>query len=179
MKKIPRLAGLALLLPLVCLPLASCGYALAGRGTFLPAHIRTIGVPAFVNHTPVFDIDRRITEKVRSELIGRGRYTVNPDATGDGILRGEISSIRLDPSAWNAQRLAIRHAVVLTAKVEFIDSKDGKVIWSNPALTFREEYPVTGTTTDPAAFFGQDVNAMDRISSEFARTLVSAILEAF
>ena len=179
MQKISRLGALLVLLPLVCLPVAGCGYALAGRGTFLPAHIRTIGVPAFVNHTSVFDVDRRITEKVRSELIGRGRYTVNPDATGDGILRGEITSIRLDPSAFNAQRQAIRYALVLTAKVEFIDSKDSKVIWSNPALTFREEYPVTGTAADPAAFFGQDVNALDRMASEFARTLVSAILEAF
>ena len=28
-------------------------------------------------------------------------------------------------------------------------------------------------------FFGQDQNALDRMSTEFARTIVSAILEAF
>jgi hypothetical protein len=32
---------------------------------------------------------------------------------------------------------------------------------------------------DPAAFFGQDRNAFERISTDFARTIVSAILEAF
>ena len=32
---------------------------------------------------------------------------------------------------------------------------------------------------DPAAFFAQDLNALDRLTTEFARTLVSAILEAF
>ena len=32
---------------------------------------------------------------------------------------------------------------------------------------------------DPAQFFGQDQNALDRMSTEFARTIVSAILEAF
>jgi hypothetical protein len=132
-----------------------------------------------VNHTPVFDIERRITERVRTELIGRGKYTVNPDATGDGILSGEISSISIAPSAFNAQRQAIRYALVLTAKVEFKDSKDNKVIWSNPALQFREEYEISGTVTDANAFFGQDVNALDRLATEFARTLVSAILEAF
>ena len=57
--------------------------------------------------------------------------------------------------------------------------KDGKMIWSNPAMQFREEYPITGTVTDPNAFFGQDVNALDRLAAEFARTLVSSILEAF
>jgi hypothetical protein len=29
------------------------------------------------------------------------------------------------------------------------------------------------------AFFGQDVNAYDRIATEFARSVVSALLEAF
>ena len=33
-----------------------CGYALAGRGNFLPSYIRTIGVPAFENHTSLFQI---------------------------------------------------------------------------------------------------------------------------
>jgi hypothetical protein len=55
------------------------------------------------------------------------------------------------------------------------------VLWSNPMVMFREEYDVTNTAsaTDPQAFFGQDVNALERIATEFARTIVSAILEAF
>jgi hypothetical protein len=168
------------ILALVCVSLTSaCGYSLAGRGSFLPAHIRTIGVPTFVNHTPVFEVERRISEAVRAELIGRGRYTVNPSAEGDAVLAGEISSITIFPSAWNEQRQATRYALVLTAKVEFRDSKDNKVIWTNPALQFREEYPLTGTVSDVNAFFGQDVNALGRLAEEFARTLVSAILEAF
>ena len=50
------------------------GYSLAGRGSFLPPHIRTIGVPTFTNLTPVYDVERRVTERVVSELIGRGKY---------------------------------------------------------------------------------------------------------
>jgi hypothetical protein len=68
---------------------------------------------------------------------------------------------------------------VLTAKIEFRDLKDNKVLWNNPAMQFREEYELSGTVSDPNAFFGQDVNALDRLAAEFARTLVSAILEAF
>ena len=49
-----------------------CGYSLAGRGSFLPEYIRNIGVPAFTNSTAVFDVDRRVTDKVRTELSGRG-----------------------------------------------------------------------------------------------------------
>lgn len=159
---------------------AACGYSLAGRGSFLPAHIRTIGVPTFTNNTSVFDVERRITERVRSELIGRGKYEVKTATTGvDAVLSGEIASITIVPSAFNAQRQATRYMLVLTAKIEFRDVKENKVLWSNPAMQFREEYEDLGTVSDPNAFFGQDVNALDRLALEFARTLVSAILEAF
>ncbi|HVL65872.1 MAG TPA: LptE family protein [Vicinamibacterales bacterium] len=159
---------------------AGCGYSLAGRGSFLPAHIRSIGVPLFKNHTNVFDVERRITERVVSELIGRGKYrVVTGNEPTDAVLEGEITSITISPASLNDQRLATRYAVVLTARVEFRDLKDNKVLWSNPAMQFREEYDISGTVTDPNAFFGQDMNALDRLAAEFARTLISAILEAF
>jgi len=46
---------------------------------------------------------------------------------------------------------------------------------------FRQEYEATSgrSATDPVAFFQQDVNALDRITTDFARSIVSAILEAF
>ena len=158
---------------------AGCGYSLAGRGSFLPPHIRTIGVPTFTNLTPVFDVDRRVTDSVVSELIGRGKYKVERTSTGvDAVLSGEISSITLVPAAFN-ERQASRYVLVMTAKVEFRDVKNNTVIWSNPALQFREEYDIPATAADPTAFFGQDVDALNRLATEFARTLVSAILEAF
>jgi hypothetical protein len=159
---------------------AGCGYSLAGRGAFLPPHIRLIGVPQFTNLTSVFDVERRVTERVVQELVGRGKYKIDRKATGvDAVLSGEISSISIVPAAFNAQRQATRYTLVLTAKVEFRDLKENKVIWSNPAMQFRDEYENLGTVTDVNAFFGQDVNALDRLAAEFARTLVSAILEAF
>jgi len=80
---------------LLVAPLASgCGYSLAGRGSFLPEYIKNIGVPPFTNGTPVFDIDRRVTDHVRSELSGRGKYKVFPvEAGNDAVLTGEITSI--------------------------------------------------------------------------------------
>ena len=161
---------------------SSCGYSLAGRGSFLPDYIRSIGVPLFVNHTAVFDVEQRLTEQVRAELIGRGRYTVVPDRTGvDGLLLGEIQSITLNAAAFDQQNQATRYAVTLVVKVEFRDVKTDKVLWSNPAWQFSEQFEVTNATSglDANAFLGQDQNALQRLSAEFSRALVSAILEAF
>jgi len=175
-----RLLSQVFVLVALCLS-SACGYSLAGRGAFLPPHIKVIGVPLFTNNTPVFDVERRITERVRSELVGRGRYRVETSAEGaDAVLSGEILSITIVPAAFNAQRQATRYALVLTARIEFRDQKDNKLIWNNPAMQFREEYEqISGAVTDVNAFFGQDVNALDRLATEFARTLVSSILEAF
>jgi lipopolysaccharide assembly LptE-like protein len=174
------LRGAAVLAVTLWLP--GCGYSLSGRGSFLPAYIKVIGVPTFGNATSIYDVEKRITDRVRSELIGRGKYKVETQDTGvDGVIIGTITSITTTPAAITDTRLASRYVFILTASVEFKDVKANKILWSNPAVQFREEYDVTNTAsaTDPAAFFGQDINAQERIATEFARSIVSAILEAF
>ena len=42
----------------------SCGYTLAGRGSFLPETIKTIGVPDFDNRTPYFEVGQVLTSVV-------------------------------------------------------------------------------------------------------------------
>ena len=42
---------------------SSCGYALAGRGSFLPDYIRTIGIPTFLNRTTVFNLETMLTRR--------------------------------------------------------------------------------------------------------------------
>ena len=51
--------------------LSGCGYALAGRGSFLPSDIRVVGIPLLENRTPVARLDQIFTEKIRTEFIER------------------------------------------------------------------------------------------------------------
>jgi hypothetical protein len=161
---------------------SSCGYALAGRGSFLPAYIQTIGIPTFVNRTTAFNLETILTQKVRAEFIGRGKYQILPESTGvDALLTGEVTGVTIAPSSFTAQQLATRYALTMSARIELRDMRENKVLWENPSIMFRQEYEATGgrTPSDPNAFFQQDANALERISTEFARTIVSAILEAF
>lgn len=162
----------------------ACGYSLAGRGSFLPPEIKIIGIPAFTNRTQIFNLETQVTQKVRSEFIGRGKYQVLPEATGvDALLVGEVSNVSIQPASFSATQLASRYVITMSARVELRDVKANSVLWENPNLIFRQEYdaPSSGgaTTLDPAAFLGQDTNALDRMTNEFARAIVSAILEAF
>jgi hypothetical protein len=162
--------------------LAGCGYALAGRGSFLPDYVRTIGVPTFANRTSTFNLETQVTQKVRSELIGRGKYQILPETTNvDAVLTGDITSLRSEVASLGAQQIASRYSVTISARVELRDVRDNKVLWENQNLVFREDYDAQSGSgaLDPNAFFNQDSNALDRLSTDFARTLVSQILEAF
>jgi hypothetical protein len=54
--------------------------------------------------------------------------------------------------------------------------RSGKVLYQNPAYVFREQYEVS---QDLNTFFQEDSPASRRLSDDFARTLVSNILEGF
>lgn len=161
---------------------ASCGYALAGRGSFLPAYIQMLGIPMFGNATPFQSVEQVFTQKVRLEFQSSRRYTVVPSDEGvDGVVRGEITSISLNPVSLNDAQLATRFRVTVVVKIKFEDLKAQKTLWENPALSFSDEYELTSSNagTDVSAFVGNQQVAMDRMSTDFARSIVAAILEAF
>lgn len=161
----------------------SCGYALAGRGSFLPAYIQVLGIPMFGNATPFQTVEQIFTQKVRLEFQSSRRYTVIPtDEGADGIVRGEITSIAVTPVSLTDAQLASRVRVTVNVKIALEDVKAQKVLWENPALSFSDEYELANrgaAGADVSAFIGNERVAMERLSEDFAKSVVSAILEAF
>jgi hypothetical protein len=161
---------------------SGCGYSLAGRGSFLPSYIRTVGIPPIENRTTFYRTEQILTEKVRAEFIGRGKYKIVPDATGaDAMLTAELASIIVQPAGLTQAQFASRYLFTVTIRARFTDVRTSEVLWSNEQLIFREEYELT---TGPAAvegatFLDTQATAFDRISTDIARTVVTAILEAF
>ena len=178
----PGIRGLALIVAL-SIALPGCGYALAGRGSFLPADIRVVGIPLFENRTPIARLDQTITEKVRQEFINRGsRYRIEPTAPGaDAVLSGAITNLAINEAGLDQQR-ASRYEIIVTMRVQFTDTRNNQVLWSNEALTFRDQYDLrnrAGGQIDGAVLLEQEGPAFDRLASDLARSVVTSILEAF
>ena len=79
-------------------------------------------------------------------------------------------------------QLASRYQFVLTMKVDFVDSRVNKSLWANDALSFTGEYDLTsstGSTIQADSFVDQQRSSFDRIATDVARTVVTAIVEAF
>jgi hypothetical protein len=163
-----------------------CGYALAGRGSFLPTTIRTVGIPKLENRSTFFQVEDILTEKIRAEFIGRGKYSVTPEELGaDAVLTGEVLAISVVPVGINEQQLASRYLFTVALKVEFTDTHTQDVIWQNDSLIFRGEYDLqpiggaAGATVVGETFLDQQRSSVDRIATDVARSVVTAILEAF
>ena len=66
--------------------------------------------------------------------------------------------------------------MVIRAEVVFTDTIEDQEIWADSSFSFRDEYEVG---EDPEQYFDQEGMALGRLAEEFAKTLVSRILEAF
>lgn len=155
-----------------------CGYRVAGTATRLPPDIKTIAIPEFANKSTRFRIEQKVSAALMREFIERTDFRVTPSpAAADAELKGTINSVSsgvltFDPNTGRATTFQIQ----VNADVELIDLHTKKVVFSNPHYVFREEYQVSQST---AALYEESEPALNRLSGDFARTLVTDILENF
>lgn len=164
-----------LLLLVLC---AGCGYHTAGHSVQVPPNVKTIAVPAFKNETATYRIDQMLTASVVREFIARTHYRIVHQAGDDtdATLSGTVISTAASPLAYDTTTgRAASVLVVVSMRVTLAD-RTGKVLYQNPAYLFREQYEVS---QDLNSFFEEDTPASRRLSQDFARTLVSDILEGF
>ena len=167
-----------LLAPCILSFLFSCGYQVAGRGERLPPDIKTIAVPIFVNQSSTFRIEQKLAAAITHEFIERTKFRITPNPTGaDAVLKGTVKDVRsgvitFDLNTGRASSLQIQ----VTADVKLQDLHSKKVVYANPNFVFREEYQVSQTTS---GLFQEDQAALDRLSRDLARTLVTEVLENF
>ena len=162
----------------IVLALSACGYHRAGQGNVLPDHVKTIAIPAFVNETQSYKLEQMLTGAVVREFTTRANYRVIPNADDDtdAILRGTVLSAATAPSTYDANTGRVASVLVTVNMKVALTGRDGKVLYANEQYQFREQYQVAQGF---ASFFQEDSPALQRLSQDFARTLVSNILEGF
>ena len=69
---------------------------------------------------------------------------------------------------------AIQVSVYL--QVSLVDKKTGKVLYNRQSMEFKQRYEIA---VEQVAYFDESDIALERLSKDVARTVVSAVLEAF
>jgi outer membrane lipopolysaccharide assembly protein LptE/RlpB len=164
------------LLVLVALT-TGCGYHTTARNSSFP-QVHTLAVPMFTNSTQAYRIEQILTSSVVRELTTRTQYKIvhEESSDADATLKGFVVSLQTAPVTYDSVTgRASTSMVTVSIKVTMTD-KHGKVLFENPNYIFREEYQISSQVS---SFFEEETPALDRLSRDFARSLVSTIMEGF
>ena len=158
--------------------LSGSGYHVGGRSDLLPKNIQTIAVPVFKNLTGRYKLADRLAGAITREFIARTRYQIISDASqADAVLTGTILNFTayptiFDPATGRAAGVQIQVNLQLTLS----ERATSKVLFTRPNYDFRERYEVS---VDQTQYFEESEQALERLSRDVARTLLSSILGAF
>jgi outer membrane lipopolysaccharide assembly protein LptE/RlpB len=168
----------ALIAVVWALAMAGCGYHTAGHAVELPQNVRIIAIPGFQSQTQTFRIEQMLTEAVVREFNTRTQFRIvhEPSADADAVLRGTVLSAAASPLAYDSQTGRAASALVTVSMQVTLTDRKGKVLFQNPLYIFHEQYELSRQLS---SFFEEDTPAMDRLSRDFARTLVANILEGY
>jgi len=157
---------------------AGCGYHTVGASTHLPPGVRTLSVPVFATRTEAYRTETVMTNAVIREFAARSRFRVTPDASpeADAVLQGTILKEAVTPLTYNASTQESSSFLLTLVVSVTLSGRDGKVLYENKNYVFRQQYQ---STTDLPTFLQENPAALERLSRDFARALVSDVLEGF
>lgn len=158
---------------------ASCGYRLSGTGSLLPDGTRTIAVPGFINNTNEPYVDVEVTKAVSDEFMADGRLRV-VDLEGAGlVLRGKVITYEVIALSYTAASIVQQYKVRLVVDAVLDDLRAKKTLWKESGIeaVFISDYPVTigGISATKIA----KESAIKKASQDIAWTLRSRVLEGF
>jgi hypothetical protein len=173
-----RRSSLAVVTALLLLATA-CGYHTTGNNApRLPSDLHTIYVPGILNSTQTYRIGQTFTEALVKELRERTNYRIvtTNDGTADAVFTGTITSVYIAPLTFDSANGRVSTSLVAVTMNAKLAQNDGKVLWGNPNILFREQYQ---ESVDPASFFEEEGPAVQRMAKIFAKQTVADLLEAF
>jgi outer membrane lipopolysaccharide assembly protein LptE/RlpB len=166
------------LLLALALAAAGCGYHVGGHSDLIPRDIKTIAIPAFTNATVQYRLARMLPADLTREFISRTHYTIVADPSqADAMLTGVLVRYGAFPTTSDPTTgRATSAQVIVTLNLTLTDRRTGKALYSQVGLEFRDRYEIS---VDPTAYFDESGTAIERVSRDVGRKVVTDILEAF
>jgi len=161
---------------LVFVSLAGCGYHFKGMGLKAPEGVRTIAITVLGNRTSESGIETVFTSDLAYEFTRSKVLRVVGKDTADAVLSGGVASLTVDTISHTASYESDERRVTITLDLA-LERTDGKVIWSDRALSDKEAFRV-----DPSDRLETDNKrreAIETISERLAEKIHNRILQGF
>ena len=158
---------------------SACGYHLVGTSSFLPEEYQNLFIERMKNNTSWPDLGQRMDEALSREWVRRRRFQlVESRDQAQIVLEGSIQSISMLPVQLDERGRATQYQMTLLVSARLIDPRgeEPKVLWEDKAFSRRTSYNVDASS---ANYFDRQIQAMEEVSAELSRALVTAVLEGF
>ena len=153
--------------------LSGCGYSFQGT---LPAHVKTVAVPIFVNRTQQPAVENVITRAIVDAFATNGRLRVVRPEDADSILEGEVlqytvGAIAVDPSL-NVQQ----YRLGVTLNLRMRDVRQNRLLFEQANFSEQADFLVAGSVAQTLSI---EAGALQQAATEIARSVVSLALDRF
>jgi len=146
--------------------LTACGYHFKGAGLKAPEGVHTIAITMLENRTSESGIERVFTNDLIYEFTRSKVLRVEDKSMADSVLSGTIKSMGVQTISHTASYESDERRVTIGLSLT-LKSRDGKVLWSDAALSDKEEYKV----------FPDDKFATDRNRREAIEVIAERLAE--
>ena len=167
---------------LVAILLLTCSfkecYKQAGKGEALPSHIKTIAIPPFQNPSLRYKVEQRFTSAMIDEVLRRQRalQVVSKAEGADAVVLGTIKQFAYRGVLLDDFGRARVFEITVVAGITIKDQTKNKVLYDNQNYIFKTEYEITG---DPNTFFNEEGPAVERLARDFAKSVLTMVMEGF
>ncbi len=156
--------------------LAGCGYHFKGTGLKAPEGVRTIAITMLENRTSESGIETVFTSDLAYEFTRSKVLRVVDKNTADAVLSGRVASLTVDTISHTASYYSDERRVTITLDLA-LKRADGKVIWSDSALSDKEAFKVDSSR--PETEKNRRKAIKDYISKRLAEKIHNRILSDF
>jgi hypothetical protein len=164
-EKLKMIRGLLIIL-ILALGEAACGYRFVGQETNLPGDIKTLAIPLFTNETDQLGLESEITQALRERFISSKRLVIREEKSADLILKGKVRSFSTTSVAVTKGLLVTAgYRAMVTVEIVLKRHPDGQVLWKDE-ISEVWNYPV-----------GADLMQTDRNKKEALRQIALLLAE--
>jgi len=158
---------------LLLLAATGCGYSLRGG---LPPHIKTIGIPVFVNKTGEPAVEDFMTRAVVDAFVTSGQLKVVAPKDADAILEGEVVGYRIESLSFDPRANVREYRLLVTLNLGFRDARTNVLLWREEGLQEKADFRVPGQV---ATTISREETAVRRAAVDIGRSIVNLAVDRF
>jgi len=165
-----------LLLAVLALSAAGCGYRFSGEGPGPRPGLHRVAIPLFENDTAEPGLETLFAGELRREFLTRGSMEATSEGEAEAVFRGRVVNIYTVEVAHRDVEETIESRLYVTLNIHCEDAETKSVLWSANGFSYYEEY---FQNEDPMVSYENRRQALEVIAREMAVRIHDRFLSNF